>query len=98
MAQMRDLLDAFKVTLDKLGKHLGTLNVTSFSGEPKKCKEWVKTLDKLISINSLSDEEAVNLAFRAAEGSVADFISRWKASGNSKLRLKLVRLINQKKA
>ena len=70
---------------DTVNKH--TLNqegvvalVGYYDGDPTKCRTWLSRLDKYADGGGLNDEQRIKIALLTAEGSVEDFIRRWKVA------------------
>lgn len=51
--------------------------VLPFEGEPKKFKEWVKSIEKYAALTNLDDNKVKRVAYQASRGPVSDFIKRY---------------------
>lgn len=51
--------------------------VLPFEGEPKKFKEWVKSIEKYAALTNLDDGRTKRVAYQASRGPVSDFIKRY---------------------
>lgn len=51
--------------------------VLPFEGEPKKFKEWVKSIEKYAVLTNLDDNKVKRVAHQASRGPVSDFIKRY---------------------
>ena len=60
-----------------LGKtHCGNA-ISKFTGETKKFRNWVKSIEEHVKIMAKHEDEAVGIAYQASEGLVSDFIGRY---------------------
>ena len=51
--------------------------VQPFEGEPKKFKEWVKSIEKYAVLTNLGQDRIKRVAYQASRGPVSDFICRY---------------------
>ena len=51
--------------------------VQPFEGEPKKFKEWVKSIEKYAVLTNLRQDRIKRVAYQASRGPVSDFICRY---------------------
>lgn len=51
-----------------LGTHGINQIVTSFEGEPKKYKEWVKSIEKYAVLTNLNNDKIKRVAYQASRG------------------------------
>lgn len=52
--------------------------VVPFEGEPKKFKEWVKSIEKYAVLTNLGNDGIKRVAYQAGRGPVSDFIRRYQ--------------------
>ena len=52
--------------------------VTPFEGEPKKYKEWVKSIEKYAVLTNLNNDKIKRVVYQASRGSVSEFIRRYQ--------------------
>ena len=52
--------------------------VTPFEGEPKKYKEWVKSIEKYAVLTNLDNDKIKRVAYQASRGPVSEFIRRYQ--------------------
>ena len=60
-----------------LGKTHCENAISKFTGETKKFRNWVKSIEKHVKIMAKHEDEAVGIAYQASEGLVSDFIGRY---------------------
>ena len=60
-----------------LGKTHCDNAISKFTGETKKFRNWVKSIEKHVKIMAKHEDEAVGIAYQASEGLVSDFIGRY---------------------
>ena len=53
--------------------------IQPFEGEPKKFKEWVKSIEKYAVLTNLGQDRIKRVAYQASRGPVSDFICRSSA-------------------
>ncbi|MCG7884346.1 MAG: hypothetical protein JAY96_22495 [Candidatus Thiodiazotropha endolucinida] len=51
--------------------------ITSYEGDPKLCKEWVKSIEKYAILTQLGEDQKKLVAYQASKGAVSDFIKRY---------------------
>lgn len=61
-----------------LGTHGINQIVTPFEGEPKKYKEWVKSIEKYAVLTNLNNDKIKRVAYQASRGPVSEFIRRYQ--------------------
>ena len=52
--------------------------VTPYEGEPKKFKEWVKSIEKYAVLTNLDNDKIKRVAYQSSRGPVSDFIRRYQ--------------------
>ena len=79
------ILQGLQITMENLAsaisnQELGHIanGIKSFDGEPQHFKEWMRSLEKYISLYSLNDSNCIKMAFISSKGAVSDFIFRWQ--------------------
>ena len=50
---------------------------TSYQGDPKQCKEWIKSIEKYAILTQLGEDQRKLVAYQASKGAVSDFIKRY---------------------
>lgn len=52
--------------------------VTPYEGDPKKFKEWVKSIEKYAVLSNLGNDRIKRVAYQASRGPVSEFIRRYQ--------------------
>ena len=53
--------------------------ITPYEGDPKKFKEWVKSIEKYAVLVNLGNDDSIKrVAYQASRGPVSEFIHRYK--------------------
>ena len=73
----RDQLTQLTSISGLLGRCTLDNSVPKFNGDSKKFRPWVKSVEKFIQITGAPVNNAVGVAYQAAEGLVSDFINRY---------------------
>lgn len=48
--------------------------ITSFEGDQKLCKEWLKSIEKYAILTQLCEDQKKLVAYLASKGAISDFI------------------------
>ena len=51
--------------------------ITAYQGDPKQCKEWLKSIEKYAILTQLGEDQRKLVAYQASKGAVSDFIKRY---------------------
>ena len=51
--------------------------ITPFEGDPRKFKEWVKSIEKYAVLTNMNQDKVKLVAYQASKGVVSDFIHRY---------------------
>ena len=77
-----EVLTGLNSSISQLNSALATQGAGSFveiySGDPKKFKEWIRSIDKYALMNNLDEDRRIKITFQTSRGPVSDFIYRWQ--------------------
>ena len=75
--QMQILADKVDNIAAVLAKQCVADVITTFDGNPKMYREWIKSIEKYIGVHDLTIDSCSSLAFQASSGAVSSFLNRY---------------------
>ena len=51
--------------------------IPSYDGDPKQCKEWLKSIEKYAVLTQMGEDLRKLVAYQASKGAVSDFVKRY---------------------
>ena len=79
--QIAQFFEAIATQVGKISQSIDTQQISAqvpvFSGNSAEFTTWMKTIDKFIVTENLTDLQVKKIAHRSAKGAVGDFITRW---------------------
>ena len=51
--------------------------IPSYDGDPKQCKEWLKSIEKYAVLTQMGEDQRKLVAYQASKGAVSDFVKRY---------------------
>ena len=95
-AEVAQVFQNLAVEMSNVSTALGAQGInqiiTPYEGDPKKFKEWVKSIEKYaVSANLGNDDRIKRVAYQASRGPVSEFIRRYQGNKlrGTNLRLNL---------